>query len=255
MADADRRPVRANIETMQAALRFDDRPVLPLVPAFVASASLHIAAIALASIVVTTMPARGGIQPALTVRLAPRPPVPPTAAQAEPDRTVANRDAVLAMAGAGPTPAPRSKPPDAAIIPQAKIADAGPGHGSVVVAESTILARLGEELEDRTHDQFGFEVTSPVRLPGAPVIAYPPDALAGHREASVLAWIVVARDGSVAEIEFPEGRSEFSVAVAAYLRHAHFIPAKNRGRTIRYFTMLEVSFRIGTSATRVSVSP
>ena len=239
---------------MHADIRFDDDRARALVPALAASISVHIAAIALVSMAVTATPARGDARPALVARLVPRILAPPSAliTLLVPDPSIAGRDAIIATAGPRRSIPTRGSLPEAAAPPDAPTISAGLRGGSVAVAITSVLARLGEELEHRTHDEFGFEVDAPVRLPGTPSVAYPAKALSEHREASIVAWIVVAADGSVKEVLIPDDASDFATAVADVLRHARFVPATNHGMAIRYFTMLEFDFRIGAPVARVT---
>ena len=94
------------------------------------------------------------------------------------------------------------------------------------------------------------ELAKPVRPASALALDYPQAALEAGREGSVLAWVRVTSDGSVAEIQIVEGEPEFADSVREGLMQVHFLPAEVDGHPVEHYIILEFDFHIG--ATRAS---
>ncbi len=117
--------------------------------------------------------------------------------------------------------------------------------GTVTVAADATVGRAGRFLQERVREQFPTEVWHPVRIADPIRVAYPPAALATHREGVVIAFLVVAADGSVQELDFIEGDDDLSLAVADALATARLAPAEEiGGKPISFYTVLEFDFRI-----------
>jgi TonB family protein len=117
------------------------------------------------------------------------------------------------------------------------------------VSTTTTLARLGEALQGRALADFLPELAKPVRLASALTLDYPRAALEAGREGSVLAWVRVASDGSVEEIEIVEGEPEFADSVRDGLMKVRFLPAEVDGHAVEHYITLIFDFRIGESRT------
>ena len=117
------------------------------------------------------------------------------------------------------------------------------------------MAHLGEALQTRALFEFPAEIDTPVRSIGTVDVVYPPEALNEGREADVVAWVIVDANGQVEEISIPVGGPEFGEPVQNALLDAKFLPAQDRGQPIRYFTMLEFKFRVGTPAASAGTAP
>jgi TonB family protein len=151
---------------------------------------------------------------------------------------------------AGQTPALESKhaQPDAPPSRSSKVsADKPPRllNGHVEVSTTSTLARLGEALSGRSLSEFEPEVEKPVRPASSLALDYPPAALEAQREGSVLAWVHVATDGSVKEVEIVEGEPEFADSVRDSLMKARFLPAEVDGHAVENYIILQFDFRIG----------
>jgi len=235
-----------------------------LTPAFAASLAAHLALlVALAATFGVQPAAMRDSLPALSLMLVPQrtqapaeaetPPAP--APVASPLRRSPETPAVL------PPSAPRVTDPATAETPPAPdaVAPAMPPASSdarVEFATSAVLGRLGDALQMRSLFEFPAEIEVPVRPADAIDVQYPPAALEERREATVVAWVIVDADGRVEEISIPEGGPEFGEAVQNALLTARFLPAQDGGKPIRYFTMLEFKFRLGSSgATLVPDQP
>jgi len=148
-------------------------------------------------------------------------------------------------ATATPTP-----PATAAPSAQSKSAPSpGVGTGDLRI-DAAVLAdrnRLGDVLS-RQMTEFPIEVDSPAGLDGTIRARYPRTALAERREDSVAVWIVVDENGIADEIIVLDGSEDFAEAVVAAVREAHFVPAKNNLKPIRYPISLEFRFVLGAKA-------
>jgi TonB family protein len=120
-------------------------------------------------------------------------------------------------------------------------------NGHVDVSTTTTLARLGEALQGRATAEFLPELAKPVRPASALTLDYPRAALDAGREGSVLAWVRVASDGSVEEIEIVEGEPEFADSVRDGLMKVRFLPAEVDDHGVEHYITLIFDFRIGES--------
>ena len=68
----------------------------------------------------------------------------------------------------------------------------------------------------------------------------------------MVAWVIVDAEGRIEEISIPEGGPEFGEAVQNALLSATFLPARDGGKPIRYYTMLEFRFRLGAAGATVA---
>jgi TonB family protein len=75
-------------------------------------------------------------------------------------------------------------------------------------------------------------------------VTYPTARLDGRREDTVLVWAIIDAEGAVEETHVVEGTPEFGEAVEATLAATRFIPARDAGKTIRFYVTLEFEFRI-----------
>ena len=120
---------------------------------------------------------------------------------------------------------------------------------------ATGLARLGEAFRTRSLLEFPPEIDKPVHVVGNIDVQYPSEALEERREATVIAWIVVEANGQVEEIAIIEGGPEFGEPVQDALLKTRFLPARDRGKPIRYHTTLEFRFRLDNPAPAVTAQP
>ena len=95
---------------------------------------------------------------------------------------------------------------------------------------------------DRVGREFPAEIAQGVRLAAKPDVKYPEDALAARRQGSVLAFVIVDAKGALEEVSIVEGAPEFAQPVQDALLAARFLPAKDRGTPIRFYTMLRFDF-------------
>lgn len=124
----------------------------------------------------------------------------------------------------------------------------------VVVNDRVARARFGEALDGEMLGQFPVEVDASVVLPGKLEIPYPPSALNAKREGTVLAWVVVAADGTVEDVRVVEGDADFAAAVTDTLAGARFVPARDGGAPIRFYVTLEIEFRLGDATKAASAA-
>jgi TonB family protein len=150
------------------------------------------------------------------------------------------------------SPAPQAQPaePEGSPAPSSQAHAEQPArlaNGHVEVSTTTTLARLGEALQGRAQADFLPELAQPVRPASALMLDYPRVALEAGHEGSVLAWVRVASDGSVEEIEIVEGEPEFADSVRDGLTKLHFLPAEADGQAVEHYIILQFDFRIGES--------
>jgi len=140
-------------------------------------------------------------------------------------------------------PAPRTAP-----APAASVGIRGAGDVRIDAAPLADRNRMGDVLA-RQMTEFPIEVDFPAALRERIRARYPPAALAAGREDSVAVWIVVDAEGAASEILVLDGSEEFSEAVVAAVKDAHFVPAQNNLKPIRYPISLEFRFVIGPQST------
>jgi TonB family protein len=122
------------------------------------------------------------------------------------------------------------------------------GRGSVPrvsVDDRVPRARFEEAFESGAIAGFPAEVESPVQLPGKLQVPYPRSALEARREGTVLAWAIVDRQGAVERMGIVAGQADFNEAVRATLAKTRLIPARDGGKPIPFYIMLEFDFRLG----------
>ena len=224
-------------------------PVEPLISALVISLLVHLALAALLSALVgSALRLYNETRPPLSVTLAPLPAIalalPASLPRPQAAETLETPEGLRTRTTAVPASSRRTQPEGQA---QTMAADPHPSIwvGTVDMAPNDVLARLPETLVLRSLSEFPVEVEAPVRVAATIDVPYPAASLQAHREGTVLAWIVIDENGQVEEISLPEGDPEFAEAVEAALLNAKFVAAEDRGHPIRYFTMLQFSFRIG----------
>jgi TonB family protein len=124
------------------------------------------------------------------------------------------------------------------------------GWGKVEIAAEPLAdrTRLGGYFT-RQMNEFPVEVDRPVRLDDRIVVPYPVNALAQGREEIVAVWVVVDESGSVEQVYVTEGSEEFAHEVLAVVRAAHFLPAEDNLKPIRYPIALQFDFRARGGAT------
>jgi TonB family protein len=124
------------------------------------------------------------------------------------------------------------------------------GWGKVEVAAEPLVdrTRLGGYFT-RQMNEFPVEVDRPVRLDDKIVVPYPAHALAQGREEIVAVWIVVDESGNVEQVYVTQGSEEVAHEVVAVVRAAHFLPAEDNLKPIRYPIALQFDFRARGAAT------
>lgn len=91
------------------------------------------------------------------------------------------------------------------------------------------------------------EVGNPVRVHTVPPIIYPPAALQGQREASILALVVVDERGMPYDISLLEFDKEFSDSAIEALKATRFTPAEDmNGVPIMFYTTIRLNFLAST---------
>jgi outer membrane biosynthesis protein TonB len=128
----------------------------------------------------------------------------------------------------------------------------------VIVDDRVPRARLGEAFEGGPLADFPREVEMPVGLPRRLEVPYPRTALEAHREGTVLAWAIVDPKGVVEQTTIVAGPGDFNEAVKATLAKTRLIPARDGGKTIRYYIVLKFEFRIedrGDATARSASAP
>ena len=142
--------------------------------------------------------------------------------------------------------------PDRAVRAPAPPAAAAsrPGWGKVEVVAEPLAdrTRLGPYFRRQMYE-FPVEIDRPVRLDDKIVVPYPANALAQGREEVVAVWVIVNETGDVEEVFVTEGSEEFAHEVVAVVRTAHFLPAEDKLKPIRYPIALQFDFRARTPPT------
>jgi TonB family protein len=151
-------------------------------------------------------------------------------------------------------------PPTAAAAPVAMPSrDAGAGKQSpfgwaprIVVNDRVPRALFGEALEGDVLAGFPIEIDVAVGIPDRIEIPYPQAALAARLGGNVLAWIVIDANGAVEAVHVVEGEPVFAEVIETTLARTRFTPARNLGRTIRYYITVEFEFRIEPTGAAVA---
>jgi TonB family protein len=123
--------------------------------------------------------------------------------------------------------------------------------------------RLVAQLSAPEESQRAPELTERVRVGGsvmarklehpvAPV--YPPDAAAAHIEGTVLLHSIVAKDGSVKELEVISGPSQLVKAAMDAVRQWHYQPTLLNGSPVEVDTTIAVQFNLGQKNTTPAAS-
>lgn len=229
-----------------------------LTPALAASIAAHLALVVALTHTFGTQPAvPGRAEPALSLLLVPR--FVPVAAAPEtspepapialPPQRVTETPVVVPPPAVAPAPPAESVPAPETVAPAMPTATT---DAHVEFGVTAILGRLGDALQMRSLHEFPAEIDTPVRHADAIGVQYPPLALEEKREGTVVAWVIVDAEGRVEEISIPEGGPEFGEAVQNALLSATFLPARDGGKPIRYYTMLEFRFRLGAAGATVA---
>jgi TonB family protein len=171
--------------------------------------------------------------------------------------TVVSSPPTVVVVEARPEPAlrpPRELPKSNAPSPPKSISATGLVRPSVSVTDRFPIARFGDFLEGDRLVGFPREIDAPVRLPGKLEVSYPPAALAAREEGTILAFAVIAADGSVEQSHLlsEQPSAELGKAVDDLLRRTRFIPAEDGGKAIRFYVTLEFTFRIESDARKVT---
>ncbi len=221
----------------------------PLAPALAASLVVHVAiAAALAPLAATGRTTLGiGALP-LVARLVTMDPgagdapslsaTPGAPSDAAAPAMAAPAAAAVAIAPAPPSPA--AAPAAASPPTSPALATGAPGiaqtPGSMGLLSAPLLARIESE--------YPAEIDAPVQVVIAPTVAWPDGA---RRAGTVVAWIAVDAAGTVEDVVV-DGEADLGEAVRAAVLAAKFLPARNRGAPIRFFTILRFDFGVGTTA-------
>ena len=161
-----------------------------------------------------------------------------------PDRTT------IPVEGTRPPAAVESKP----AAPARKLTEAATFNlGDVDIVEVYgALASFPDELIGRTRSTYPIEVDMAVQVVARPTVAYPPAALEAQRQGRVVAWLAIGADGAIEEAIIVDGPEEFADAVLAGLPAGKFLPARNHGQAIPFYTIL--NFHFSGNATNASMT-
>jgi protein TonB len=242
---------------MRVSEILERRDVRLLLPAFAASLAVHVGGVllALAGLGAAPVAPAGRADEPLAVRIVDVSPAPASVvAVSQPlaPATVPDQAAVTDATKEDSLKEPKTRSTVGRAVGSGIAADA---RGSVTIVPNQAYARIGEELDKRAHSEFEVEVQKPVRLEKAATPAYPRQALERGIEGSIVAWIVVRRDGEVDEVQVEDDASVFKDAVVAAARESRYSPAENRGHTIPHYIMLEYQFRIRSRNPTVAAAP
>jgi len=149
---------------------------------------------------------------------------------------------------ADPIPLPTLTPAAAAPVVQASSDALIDLDIQVEAKELAAHERVGD-FAMREQSEFPVEVDFPVRWKEPIRAEYPATARARGVESSVVAWAVIDETGHAEEIHVLDDPPEFTDAVAAAIRQAEFIPARNNLKPIRFPVALEFDFQLGHPST------
>ncbi len=121
--------------------------------------------------------------------------------------------------------------------------------------ETRNLAILGVDVEGKIAKGFGSEPDRPIQLRADAVIGYPLDALAQGIEGTVVVWFVVDADGEVVERQAVSGPPELADFVLKRLGSIVDLPAYDKGRPVRAWMALEVTFSREAAQATAPVPP
>jgi Gram-negative bacterial TonB protein C-terminal len=233
---------------------------------FGVSVCVHAAAIAVLVGMLESMPiplSRSGgtptIQVALvgqpSIRFSPPPEEPPMAAALPiAPRAVEPPPPPMQWRPATPPPIdqPQSTaPPGLSVQSEASTVDVPAGAvlppGSTSVGALKNTDRLGRTQAMRLEQRFPKSATNPAQLREPLLVPYPPRAAWNHREARIVALLILDAGGRIIETNLYPDDPLFAQTVMDVLSRARFAPAQMDGKPEPYWTILEFVFTLRRS--------
>lgn len=235
---------------------------------FAASLGVHAVAIAIVVGLLESMQlslTRLGSAPSIQVALVGRPSIrfspPPEAPPQAPELPIAPRPVEQPPRPTVPShpPMPLSReqpqspaPPGASVQSEASAAEVPAGAVlppvSTSVGALTDAERLGHTQALRLAQRFPKLAANPARLRAPLIVPYPPRAAWNHREARIIALLILDADGRIVETSLFPDDPLFAATVLDALSRAKFAPAELDGKPGPYWTMLEFVFTLRRSA-------
>jgi hypothetical protein len=236
---------------------------------FAASVCVHAVAIAILVGLLDSMPmplsrlgSAASIQVALvgqpSIRFSAPPEAPPLAAELPVAPRLREQQAPRPAAQSHPpTPLPQDQPqspaaPGASVQSDASAAEVPAGavlpSGNTAVGALKDTERVGRTQALRLAQRFPKLAANPARLREPLIVPYPPRAAWNHREASIVALLILDGDGRIVETNLFPDDPLFAPTVLDVLSRAKFAPAELDGKPGPYWTILEFVFTLRRTA-------
>jgi periplasmic protein TonB len=84
----------------------------------------------------------------------------------------------------------------------------------------------------------------PVLAGNNPIPAYPSDAKASGKQATVVLKVIILADGSVAQVQVLRGEEPFASAALAAVKHWKYTPARYKGQPIAVYRVIQIPFKL-----------
>jgi protein TonB len=84
----------------------------------------------------------------------------------------------------------------------------------------------------------------PVLAGNNPIPAYPQDARASGKTATVVLKVIILADGSVAQVQVLRGEEPFASAALAAVKHWKYTPARYKGQPIAVYRVIQIPFKL-----------
>jgi hypothetical protein len=120
--------------------------------------------------------------------------------------------------------------------------------GSTSVGALKDIERLGRTQALRLAQRFPKAAANPARLREPLVVPYPPRAAWEHREARIIALLILDTDGRIVETTLFPDDPLFAPTVVDVLNRARLAPAELDGKPVPYWTILEFVFTLRHTA-------
>ena len=188
-----------------------------------------------------------------SIRFSPPPEAPPLAAEVPvaplPVAPLPTRPPVQWRPSPPPPDQPQGPAPPEALVSSEVSAAAVPTGAQVPPGSTSVGAlkdteRLGRTQALRLAQRFPKAAANPARLREPLVVPYPPRAAWEHREARIIALLILDTDGRIVETTLFPDDPLFAPTVLDVLSHARLAPAELDGKPLPYWTILEFVFTL-----------
>jgi protein TonB len=84
----------------------------------------------------------------------------------------------------------------------------------------------------------------PVLAGNNPIPAYPQEARAAGKTATVVLKVIILADGTVAQVQVLRGEEPFASAALAAVKHWKYTPARYKGQPIAVYRVIQIPFKL-----------